>query len=350
MADLIEPTERGLYCRAGDFYIDPWRPVDRAVVTHAHSDHARPNCGAYLTAEDGLVLIRLRTNSDAVEALAYKEPRSIRGVRVSFHPAGHILGSAQVRVEHRGEVWVVTGDYKTDPDPTCRPFEPIACHTLVTESTFALPIYRWADSHTVFDAINEWWRRNAADGRPTMLFGYALGKAQRLVAGLDPSIGPIFVHGSVARLNDAYRAQDVSLPPTPVATTANRSDWKGAMIVAPQHANGSVWMRRFGNVATGFASGWMTIRGRRRQASVDRGFVLSDHVDWPALLDVISTTGARRVIATHGYNEVLARYLREQGLEAVALRTEFRGEDDRSEVELTGEAGEGEAGEGEPRK
>ena len=269
-----------------------------------------------------------------VEGLAYGERRRVGEVNVSFHPAGHILGSAQVRVEQGGEVWVITGDYKTDPDPTSAPFELLRCHTLVTESTFALPIYRWPAPMTTFSAINAWWRSNAEEGRASLLFGYALGKAQRLLAGLDAEIGPIYTHGAVERLNQVYRTAGVPLPPTQYVGDADSgSSWSGAMVIAPQSANGSVWMRRFGNASTAFASGWMTIRGRRRQRSVDRGFILSDHVDWPALLQVVRDSGAERVIATHGYSDVLVRFLREQGLQAEALATEFRGEDDQANEE-----------------
>ena len=338
MSDLIQWTDRGLYCDKGDFFIDPWRPVDRAVVTHAHSDHTRPGSRAYLTASPGAELVRVRTGSRTVEGVPFGETRVLNGVRVSFHPAGHILGSAQVRVEHRGEVWVVTGDYKTDADPSCSQFELVPCNTLITECTFGLPIYRWPSPVSVFAEVNAWWRANAEAGRTSLLFGYALGKAQRLLAGLDAEIGPIFTHGAVERLNEVYRDEGIPLPPTRHFSEGDRSTWAGAVIVAPQSANGSLWMRRFGDASTAFASGWMTIRGRRRQRSVDRGFILSDHVDWPALLTVIESTGAERVIATHGYTDVLVRYLTERGLRAEALATEFRGEDDQTEPAAEDEA------------
>ena len=330
---LIHRTDYGLYCEAGDFHIDPWRPVQRAIITHAHSDHARAGSSAYLTAEPGARLVALRTRSEAVEGIPYGESRVINGVRISFHPAGHILGSAQVRVEHRGEVWVVTGDYKIDPDPSCEAFELVQCDTLITECTFGMPIYRWEPVTSVFAEIGEWWRSNAESGRASLLFGYALGKAQRLLAGLDEEIGPIFTHGAVDRLNAVYRAEGIRLPATRHVTEGTKEEWSRGIVVAPQSANGSPWMRRFGDSLTAFASGWMTIRGRRKQRSVDRGFVLSDHVDWPQLLAVIESTGAERVIATHGYTDVLVRYLREKGLQAEALETDYRGEDDQSEPE-----------------
>ena len=326
---LLETTESGLYCAAGDFFIDPWLPVDRAVVTHAHSDHARWGCRSYIAAREGERVFRTRLGPDApITPVAFGEPVLLNGVRVSLHPAGHILGSAQVRVEHRGEVWVVSGDYKTEPDPTCTPFEPVRCHTFVTESTFGLPIYRWEPQAGTFDEIRSWWRRNADAGRASVLFAYALGKAQRLLAGLiDSPPGPIHTHGAVERLNRDYREAGIALPPTTYAREMPRGhDWSGSLIVAPPSARGSTWIRRFGAVSTAFASGWMRIRGARRRRSVDRGFVLSDHVDWPSLLGAIGETGAERVLVTHGYRETVVRWLTEHGVHAEALASRWEGE------------------------
>src|SRR5437764_6884491 len=247
MPPLLTPTDDGLYCPPGDFHVDPWKPVPRAVVTHAHSDHARWGCAHYLAAAAGEHVLRARLGPAAhIHPLPYGEPVTIRGVKVSFHPAGHILGSAQVRLEHRGEVWVVSGDYKTEPDATCAPFEPVRCHVFVSESTFGLPIYRWPPQAEVFGEINAWWRANQAAGKATLLFGYALGKAQRLLAGLDPSIGPIFCHGAVEKLNTAYRASGVHLPPTKYAATVKGVDWSQALVVAPPSAHGTPWARKFG--------------------------------------------------------------------------------------------------------
>jgi putative mRNA 3-end processing factor len=328
---VIELTDSGLYCAAGDFYIDPWRPVPRAVVTHAHGDHARRGSRAYLAARDGERVLRTRLGDDAtIQAIAYAEPILLNGVRVSLHPAGHILGSAQVRVEHRGEVWVISGDYKVGADATCAPFEPLRCHSFVTESTFGLPIYRWRAQADLFDEINGWWRANQQAGKASLLFAYALGKSQRVLAGLDPAIGPIYTHGAVERLNADYRAAGVALPATTYAAAGRRADWSQALIVAPPSAQGTPWMRRFGTVSTGFASGWMQLRGTRRRKAVDRGFALSDHADWPGLLAAIAATGAERVWVTHGYSAVLARWLSERGLEASAISTRFEGEPDDS--------------------
>jgi putative mRNA 3-end processing factor len=326
---LLRMTSRGLYCEAGDFYIDPWEPVDRAVVTHAHGDHARSGSRSYLAAETGEPVLRTRLGPEArLRSVPYGEPVELGGVTVSLHPAGHILGSAQVRVEWRGEVWVVTGDYKTEADPTCTPFELVRCHTFVTESTFGLPIYRWAPQSEVFEEIVRWWRANREKGRASVLFGYALGKAQRLLAGLlDREQGPILTHGAVERINLAYRASGVLLPATEHAGSfPGNADAAGALIVAPPSAAASPWLRRFGRASTGFASGWMRVRGARRRRGMDRGFVLSDHVDWPGLVSAIEATGAECVWATHGYREPVVRWLQDAGLEARAIASRWEGE------------------------
>lgn len=331
---LLRVTDRGLWCEPADCYIDPWAPVDRAVVTHAHGDHLRWGCRHYLVAEPGLGVTRQRLGAlaDRAEGMPYGARRTINGVTISFHPAGHILGSAQVRVEHRGEVWVVSGDYKTEPDPTCAPWEPVRCHTFVTECTFGLPIYRWPAAAQVTAEINAWWAANAAAGRASLLYGYALGKAQRLLAGLDPSIGPILTHGAVEAMTACYRDAGVALPPTTYATVDRRDpSWSHALVLAPPSVDGSAWARRFGAASAAFASGWMQVRGARRRRGVDRGFVVSDHVDWPQLLAAIEATGATRVLPTHGFTGPVVRWLRERGFEAEALATRFAGDtDDRA--------------------
>lgn len=323
---LIRPTSKGLFCQEGGFYIDPWRKVDRALVTHGHSDHARYGMGSYLTARPGMEVVRQRVGKDAViEGLAFGEARRIGGVTVSFHPAGHLLGSGQIRVAHRGEVWVVTGDYKTAADPSCEAFEPVRCHTLITESTFGLPVYRWPDSAEVFRQINHWWRSNQEQGRTSVLFAYALGKAQRVLCGLDPSIGPIGVHGAVAKLNPHYRAAGRPLPETVHAKEETKALLKGkGLIVAPGSAQNTPWIRRFAPYSLAFASGWMAVRGARRRRALDRGFVLSDHVDWPGILDTIEASGAENVGVTHGYAAPLIRWLREErGLNAYEVPTHY---------------------------
>ena len=251
------------------------------------------------------------------------------GVAVSFHPAGHVLGSAQIRVEYRGEVWVVSGDYKTAGDSTCTPFEPVRCHTFVTESTFGLPIYRWPAETDVLEEIHKWWRSNQERGKCSVIFGYPLGKSQRVLAGLDISVGPVICHGANERMNRVYRNAGVALPQTLYAGDLPREfDWSKAMVLAPPSAHGSVWMKRFGVVSTAFASGWMRMRGTRRRRAIDRGFVLSDHADWPGLLGAISATGAECVLVTHGYRAPLVRWLTEHGKQASALETQYEGERD----------------------
>jgi putative mRNA 3-end processing factor len=334
--DLLTVTDRGLYCEPGDFFIDPWMPVDRALITHAHGDHARWGSRTYVCAEDCARVLRTRMGPDAViSPRAWGESFSANGVTISFHPAGHILGSAQIRVEYRGETWVVSGDYKTEPDPTCKPFEPVKCDVFITESTFGLPIYRWAPQSETFASMAEWWRANREAGRASIVFAYALGKAQRLLAGLaDDAQGEFYTHGAVERLNRDYREAGISLPHTTyAASVAKGHDWAGAMIVAPPSAAGSTWLRRFGAASSAFASGWMRVRGARRRRSVDRGFALSDHVDWPALMAAIDATGAKRILVTHGYRDTVVRALRERGFEADTLASHWEGESGEAEGE-----------------
>jgi putative mRNA 3-end processing factor len=326
--DLIVAAPEGLYCPAGDFHIDPWRPVAQAVITHAHADHARAGHAAYLACVRSAGVLRARLGADiALTTLAYGESIERNGVRVSLHPAGHVLGSAQVRIEHRGRVWVASGDYFVagvgDTNATCEAFEPLRCHCFITESTFGLPIYRWPKQREVFDDINRWWQGNAQAGRASLLTGYSFGKAQRLLAGVDASIGPIAVHGAVNTLNAAYRAAGVALPATHRVPELPAADLKRALVIAPPSVQGSPWLKRLGEHGDAFASGWMQLRGTRRRRGVDRGFVLSDHADWPGLQRAIAATGAERVIVTHGCEAVMVRWLQQQGLDAGAFATEY---------------------------
>jgi putative mRNA 3-end processing factor len=315
----IEVSENGLYCSAGGFYIDPWGPVDRAIVTHAHNDHASPGSSTYLTASDGAELLRARVGPEpAIEEVAYGKRLTLGETTVSLHPAGHILGSAQVRIEHRGGVCVVSGDYKRDADPSCAPFEPLRCDTFVTESTFGLPVFRWPPVAEVVESLHAWWRENQAAGRPSVLFAYPMGKAQRVLTLLDASIGPVLAHGAVERISAIYRHRGISVPPV-----AEGADVTKALVIAPPSARGTPWMRRFRDASTAFASGWMRIRGTRRRRSLDRGFVISDHADWPALLGAIAETGAETILATHGYTAPLVRWLQEHGRGAEVLQTRF---------------------------
>ncbi len=332
---LITLTASGLYCSQGDFYIDPWKPVKRAVITHAHADHTYRGNREYLVPAEGERLSRIRLGDEAkISSQSYGEAASMNGVKVSFHPAGHVLGSAQVRVEYKGEIWVISGDYKLMPDATCAPFEPVKCHHFVTEATFGLPIYRWQPTEYIFDDINAWWRRNQEKGKASVLFAYSLGKSQRVMNGIDRSIGRVYTHGAVERLTQAYREHGVDLPETMyVGAVENKKDFTGSLIVAPPSAQQAVgWLRRFGAHSTGFASGWMMVRGARRQRAVDRGFVLSDHADWPELLRAIASAEADTVYVTHGFIEEVVRFLNENGQNAVPLKTQFVGDAVAEEV------------------
>jgi putative mRNA 3-end processing factor len=325
---LIE-SPSGLFCPGGGFHVDPWGPVDRALITHVHGDHARPGSQAYLCAEPSRRLLERRFGPDVrIETLPYGEALTLGDVIVSFHPAGHILGSAQIRIEGAGGVWVAGGDYKRAADPTCAPFEPVACHTFITESTFGLPIYRWDRTETVVAEILEWWDDNRGNQRTSALFCYTAGKAQRILAELARvSDRPAFVHGAMLPMIEAYREAGVRMLATASVTEQPKGrSFAGELVLAPLSARGTPWMRRLGVYSDAFASGLMRVRGVRRQRAFDRGFVLSDHADWPALLETVSETGASRVLATHGHAEPLARYLHEQGLDAGVMRTAWEGE------------------------
>jgi putative mRNA 3-end processing factor len=336
--DLIVSTDRGLYCPAGDFHIDPWRPVPCAIITHTHSDHARFGSEVYVCHRDTAPILRKRLGDVAIETAAYGETLTRNGVELSFHPAGHVLGSAQIRVASKGEIWVASGDYKLESDGVSPAFEPLRCQVFITESTFGLPIYRWRPQAEIFASIDAWRRENIAAGRASILFAYALGKAQRVLAHVDPALGPIICHGAIEAINALYREAGIVLPPTRLATEiTDKRDFAGALILAPPSAAASPWLKRFGDYSDALASGWMQVRGNRRRRGLDRGFALSDHADWLGLIAAIEGTGAERILVTHGSTEALTRYLREKGLDARALATAYGDDED------AGGAGEGEA-------
>jgi putative mRNA 3-end processing factor len=326
---MLAETSAGLFCEAGRFHIDPWGPVERAVITHAHGDHARPGSQAYLCADPCRPLLERRFGPDVtIESAPYGQPLTLGDVSVTFHPAGHILGSAQIRIAAAREVWVVAGDYKRAADPTCEPFEPVPCDTFISESTFGLPIYRWDPTDTVIGEIFEWWERNREEGRTSVLFCYTIGKVQRILAELAAVTDrAVFVHGMMLPMIEAYREAGVNMLPAASATEQPRGrKFAGELVLAPLSARGTPWMRRMGDHSDGFASGLMRVRGVRRQRAFDRGFVLSDHADWPALLATIVDSGASRVLVTHGFSEPLARHLQEHGLTAGVIRTAWEGE------------------------
>lgn len=326
---LLELTKFGLYCPQADVFIDPWKPVDKAVITHAHADHSRWGMKYYLAHHHSEQVMRLRLGQDInLETHEYGEPIHINGVQISLHPAGHIPGSAQVRLEYKGKIVVVSGDYKVEDDGLAAAFEPVKCHEFVSECTFGMPVYTWEPQAVIIEKINAWWKANAEQGRNSVLFAYSLGKAQRVINNLDLSIGEVFAHGAIWNVNQALIANGVEVRDIPKVTQEiPKSRFKGCLIMAPPSAIGTPWMKKFSPFRTGVCSGWMTIRGARRRRAVDTGFVLSDHADWPGLIQAIQATEAEKVYLTHGSTAVFERYLEEElDVEAVALETLFEGD------------------------
>lgn len=327
-SNLIEFTAEGLYCPQADIYVDPWKPVAKAIITHAHADHARPGMQHYLAHRHAEGVLRYRLGSDiSLQTLDYQQKLMINGVSISLHPAGHIIGSAQIRLSYKGEVWVVSGDYKLEDDGLSTPFEPVPCHVFITESTFGMPVYRWKDQATVFQEINAWWHQNQLQGKTSVLSAYALGKAQRILQHLQHDIGPIYVHGAIANINDTLRASGFTLynaPKLPLHT--DKKLIKNSLVIAPPSALNSPWIHKLRPYSIGIASGWMNIRGMKRRRAADRGFVLSDHADWPGLNQAIKATGAEKVYITHGYTASFSRWLRESGMEAHEVETLYEGE------------------------
>ena len=348
---LLQLTPQGLYCRAARAWIDPWKPVPRALISHAHADHARPGCGEYWAIGTSETILRQRLGREInLIPVDYGTPHRIGEARVSFHSAGHVLGSAQIRLEAGGESWLVSGDYKRCADPSCAPFEAVPADVFISEATFGLPIYRWQRGAEVAREILQWWQ--AAPERPSILFAYAFGKAQRLLAELA-AIGvgeagqpgaegnEILLHGAVEALMPAYREAGVRLPPTlPASAMSRNGSMAGRLVIAPPSAHRSVWMKRFRLPQTAFVSGWMAVRGARRRRGYERGFVLSDHADWPGLIQSVRDSGAQQIYVTHGNSDGLARYLREvEGLSAEPLEGDFAAErSDESGDDATADA------------
>lgn len=321
---LLLVSPQGLYCPRADVHIDPWQPVKRALITHAHSDHARPGCGSYLAQRETLPLLRLRIGAQPsqLQGVDYGEELSVNGVRFSFYPAGHVPGSAQILAEANGERWVFSGDYKTESDGVSQAFEPVRCDVFISECTFGLPVFSWRPQAEVFPELHEWWRRNQAAGVSSVVCAYALGKAQRLLAHLDRSVGRVIVHSSVWEVCEAL-GHDLS------GFERANSDTRaqGALVVAPPAIAGGAWLNRFAPYSLASLSGWMAIRGMRRRRGVERGFVLSDHADFRGLTDAVVATGASRVLLTHGYTAPFSRWLCEKGMDARELDTAFGSED-----------------------
>ncbi|GMN06369.1 ligase-associated DNA damage response exonuclease [Croceitalea sp. MTPC5] len=323
---LLQFTDRGIYCEPAAVYLDPWKPVDKAIISHGHADHSRWGHKSYITHHRNVPIVKHRLGDVNITGKEWGESFSINNVKFSLHPAGHIIGSSQIRVEHKGEVWVFTGDYKLEDDGVATPYETIKCHTFITECTFGLPAFLWTPQHEVFQDINAWWEENKANGQTSVLFGYSLGKAQRLLKHLDPSIGKIYTHGAVENMTEVLRPL-VDFPETELITRdTKKEDIKGNMVIAPPSAHGSTWIRKMTPFVTASASGWMAFRGARRRRAIDKGFVLSDHCDWPGLLKAIKDTGAEKIICTHGYTEIFSKYLRTLGYDARTEQTQYEGE------------------------
>jgi len=334
LSSLIQFSDHGLYCPQGRFYIDPWRPVEKAIITHAHSDHARPGSKSYLCHRDSLPLLELRLGPNAYQTVEWNEPIFINGVKVSLHPAGHIIGSAQVRLEYQGEVWVVSGDYKTENDGISGAFEPLKCDVFITESTFGLPIYNWKPQEEIFRSIQDWILKNHAEGKTSVLMAYSLGKAQRLLSCVESTGLPVFLHGAVYNVHQALISAGHKLPAVQrVQPDMPKDIFKGNVVIAPGSADNSPWMKRFATYSTGVCSGWMQVRGNVRRRNADAGFALSDHADWNGLLQAVKATGAKKVFVTHGFQAAFSRYLTETGIEAAEVKTEYGQEDEADTTE-----------------
>jgi putative mRNA 3-end processing factor len=327
--DILQLTSKGLYCSRGDFYIDPWVKVEKAVITHAHSDHAHVGMGSYIAVHEAEFILKRRLGEDIqLKTYSYGEVFQMGEVEVSLHPAGHILGSSQVRIEYQGEVWVFTGDFKRDEDLTCAPFQVVPCHVFISEATFSLPVYRWRPFMEEVRDIYAWWMKNREEGFNSVLCCYALGKAQRLIAGLrELTNDPIWVHGTIDELNTCYEKTGQSWPNLFKVPLEKSEKLNGAMILCPPSAIGSPWAKRLTPKKVAFASGWMRLRGNRRRKGYERGFAISDHADWPSLVRTVKETGCEKVLFTHGNTDAIVRYLKEvEGIKAYDLKMPFESE------------------------
>lgn len=330
---LLRFTNKGIYCEAADVYLDPWKPVNKAIISHGHADHSRWGHKNYITHQRNVPIVRHRLGNVSITGMEWGESFSVNGVKFSLHPAGHIIGSSQIRVEHQGEVWVFTGDYKIEDDGLATPYESLKCDTFITECTFGLPAFLWRSQHEVIRDINAWWAENKANGQTSVLFGYSLGKAQRLLKHLDTSIGKIYTHGAVENMTEVLRPM-AHFPETELITRdTKKEDIQGNIVIAPPSAHGSTWIRKMTPFVTATASGWMAFRGARRRRAIDKGFVMSDHCDWPGLLTAIKDTGASTIICTHGYTDIFSKYLRELGYDARTESTQFEGENNEINAE-----------------
>lgn len=329
MSKLINFTETGLFCKQGNFYIDPWKPVDFAIITHGHSDHARMGHKRYLCHTLTKPILQLRLGENNYQTLAWNEPIFINGVKISLHPAGHIIGSSQVRVEYKGEVWVFTGDYKTEDDGISGQYEAIRCNSFITESTFGLPIYTWKPQQEIYNNIQDWVLQNQQDDKTSVLIAYSLGKAQRVMDAVKNITDTVYVHGAIFNMQQVLDTLGYSfLQVKRISADTTKQELKNAIVIAPPSADGTPWMKKLNPYRLGLCSGWMQVRGNVRRRNADIGFALSDHCDWNGLLSSISATGAENVYVTHGFQSVLSKYLNEKGIAAWEVKTQYGAEDD----------------------
>ena len=342
--NLITFTNKGLYCSQGDFYIDPWKPVERAIITHGHSDHAYFGHKYYLCHHFTKPILQLRLGNNNYESIEWGEKRVMNGVTISMHPAGHIIGSSQIRVEYNGEVWVVSGDYKTEDDGLSTKFEPVKCNTFITESTFGLPIYKWKPQHEIFENIINWIASNKENGKTSVLLAYSLGKAQRVLQHIKETTQTIYAHGAIYNTQQTLINAGWKIPDLVRVTHETPKELlKGAVVIAPPSSDGTPWMKKFSPYSVGVCSGWMQVRGNARRRNVDAGFALSDHADWDGLLQSIKATEAERVFVTHGFKSAFSRYLNEEGIAIAAeVKTEYGNEDEEAPPILPEGEGNGE--------
>jgi putative mRNA 3-end processing factor len=335
MSNLVSFTDKGLYCEKGNFYIDPWKPVDKAIITHAHGDHARFGSKNYLCHTFTKPILRLRLGENNYQTLQWNEPVFINGIKVSLHPAGHIIGSSQVRIECNGEVWVISGDYKTEDDGLSAKFEPLICNTFITESTFGLPIYKWKPQQLIYDNIINWISKNKENGKTSLLLAYSLGKAQRVLQAIKETAQTIYAHGAVFNMQQMLIDNGWKLTTVERITPDTPKELlKGTVVVAPPSADGTPWMKKFHPYSVGICSGWMQVRGNIRRRNADAGFALSDHADWDGLLQTIKATEAERLFVTHGFQSAFSRYCNEENIAISAeVKTQYGSEDEEANSE-----------------
>jgi putative mRNA 3-end processing factor len=320
---LLTFNDRGIYCSKANIYIDAWKPVDKVIVSHAHADHSKYGHKYYLSHNWSVPIIKHRLGNINIEGKDWGEKFYINGVQFSLHPAGHVVGSAQIRIEYQGNVWVYTGDYKREDDHLSTPFQVVKCNTLITECTFGLPAFNWKNQHLVYQEINSFWNDCKSNNQTAVVFAYSLGKAQRLLTNLDLGIGKVYTHGAVENLNEVIRTYKNLPKSTRITRETKKQDLIGSLVIAPPSTNGTAWLKKMVPYVTSSASGWMTFRGARRRRAIDRGFVLSDHCDWKDLIKTIKETQAENIICTHGYKDIFSKYLNENGYNSFIENTPF---------------------------